>query len=617
MKYTNIKKRTVNKKKNNSFLVTPPQDYPWVVLSKALGALTDYLDSSFTAEVTSIIRRRDYQSYLGLSDVYGLHCITRTEEIDLAECRARLLIVGLLKKYQFPADTATLRANAIDKFVEAEAHCSTVNRTLKESPFGVPDEDIVGVRSIVASILGELPPGISSDAGCRHGPGSTTSNSSMETSSYFKYGDLPYRVTSRAVDHARALISSDPRWLGAIEDKYRSEKGIPKWAILNWEVFWSSILEVNDENKVTTVPKDGRTDRPIAIENNLNIMLQLGVDNYIRKRLRRFGCDLNTQDHNKTLAGLGSMDEYPYSTIDLASASDTVSLRAAKLLLPDEWYRYLCDLRSPYGRLPDGRRIRYSKLSSMGNATTFVVESLLFFAVALYGTRKTMGARYRYREHIAVHGDDIIIPTDCYPIVTRTLSTLGFIVNSEKSFRYGPVKESCGSDWYEGNMVRPVFLRRPPANVMDIYSDRNRLFRWFSLYFPELDNNMSRMELDSQMCYWLGRNPLLTGPVSDEDFASYWHSPTPTQSKRNSTYRTLSVVNSAKQVHGCNEFLVRKLMHPLLDLQPCLTRKPDEVRVGGSRFAVVNRRSRVTMIYRSFPDWESSYRVHRLARLEN
>jgi hypothetical protein len=612
MKRIKTKKKSHYRKGSNFYPIAPPKDYPWVILNSVSRALTDYLDDDLSTRLFSCIRRRDYSEYTALAGECGLQSISRTGLISKDAVRARLMVVSLVKKYQFPNDSVKLRDNAIRKFLEAESHCSRINQELKACPFDKPDPVIQELRALMYEILGELPDDITSDRGCRHGPGSTTSNTSTETSSYFKYGDLPYRVTSRAVVHARNLISSDPRWLGAVEDKYRRVNGIPPWRILDQDVFWDCILQTHDENKITTVPKDGQTDRPIAIENNLNVMLQLGVDRVIRSRLRRFGIDLNTQEKNILLSRLGSMGSFPYTTIDLASASDTVSLRAAKLLLPDEWYTYLCDLRSPKGRLPDGKSIRYSKLSSMGNATTFAVESLIFACITIWCVRRVLGRRYDYRKHIAIHGDDIICPTDCYPVVVRTLSHMGFIVNSEKSFRYGPVKESCGSDWFHGNMVRAVFVKKFPTSVVDLYSDRNRLFRWFCLYFPEIDFS----GIDDLYLRWLGRNPLFVGPCSDQEFSSYWHSPDPISRRVNSSFHTLSVVNKSVEVRGCNDFLVRKIMHPLTDF-PLLTRKPDEVRAGGSRFDVVKRQTKLAVVRRSFPDWEGCYRFHCLSAEDN
>ena len=87
-------------------------------------------------------------------------------------------------------------------------------------------------------------------------------------------------------------------------------------------------------NLVTTVPKNAKTDRIIAIEPDWNSFFQLGLGAAIRSRLQRVGLLLDTaQAENRRLALIGS-ETGEYATIDLKAASDTVSLGLCELLLP-------------------------------------------------------------------------------------------------------------------------------------------------------------------------------------------------------------------------------------------------------------------------------------------
>jgi hypothetical protein len=281
-------------------------------------------------------------------------------------------------------------------------------------------------------------------------------------------------------------------------------------------------FRIVEGNKITTVPKDARTERPIAIEPTINMMLQLAVDGYIRQRLKPWGIDLDDQSKNQKLALAGSirMDYCSPATIDLAMASDTVSLGVAKFLLPEPWFRYLCTIRSPVGRLPDGSRIRYSKLSSMGNGSTFAIESLIFGALLFGVTKCSLG--YYPKADVSIFGDDIIVPEGCARTLVQYLELCGFHINHEKSFLEGSVKESCGTDWYRGHSLRPVHLHDEPTVVGDIFSDRNRITRWLTLhgyYTSEV-----KTSIDSLFEKWVPERFLsVCGPVSDTEFDTYWH----------------------------------------------------------------------------------------------
>jgi hypothetical protein len=358
------------------------------------------------------------------------------------------------------------------------------------------------------------------------------------------------------------------------------------------------VIVLNDTNKVTTVPKDGRKDRPIAIENNLNVCLQLGVDSYIRKRLRRWGIDLDSQDKNIILSGAGSLNPDLAATIDLANASDTVSLRIAKMLLPSDWYDYLCDLRSPKGSYGTDT-FRYSKLSSMGNGTTFAIESLIFAAIT-YGVAVEYYGHFP-RKWIAIFGDDIVVPAAIANEVIYNLELCGFQVNTDKSFLSGHFKESCGADWFHGRNVRPVFLKEEPNTAKKLLNDRNRLFRYFSLYFPEVD-------FDDHFPFgkWFRTKPP-EGPCSDTEFDSYWHTPN-RGIWSNARYEYKSITTVPRAIYP-KDFLFRKIMAQLR-ATPTVDRysmyaSPSMRK--GSLFDVSSGKFSFRVSRRTCADWRTSY----------
>lgn len=200
-------------------------------------------------------------------------------------------------------------------------------------------------------------------------------------------------------------------------------------------------------NRVEFVPKSWKTDRTIACEPAGNLPLQLAFDTYCKSRLRRYGIDLSNQGRNQELAREGSITGR-FATLDLSMASDTLAFNTVAALLPAKWFRYLADVRSPFGRTPDGL-IKYAKFSSMGNGATFSLETLVFASACFAVGSKTF----------SVYGDDIIIEAELYPALVRFLRFLGFIPNVDKSYSAGPFRESCGVDSHAGIDITPFYLR--------------------------------------------------------------------------------------------------------------------------------------------------------------
>jgi hypothetical protein len=220
-----------------------------------------------------------------------------------------------------------------------------------------------------------------------------------------------------------------------------------------------------------TVPKKTDIDRCACKEPDLNMYLQKGVGSHIRKRLRRFGINLNDQRVNRALAARGAQDD-SLATLDLSSASDTITIGCVKALLPTEWFLYLNDIRS-HKVLVDGVYHRMEMFSSMGNGFTFELESLIFWALV----RTTL-----YFEGISgvvsVYGDDIICPSSGADMVSWVLHEFGFAVNLEKSFITGPFRESCGGHYHHHEDVTPFYLKRKATHLTDVIRVANQLRRW-------------------------------------------------------------------------------------------------------------------------------------------
>ncbi len=220
-----------------------------------------------------------------------------------------------------------------------------------------------------------------------------------------------------------------------------------------------------------TVPKKTDIDRCACKEPDFNMFLQKGVGSHIRRRLRRVGINLNDQSVNRSLARKGAVDS-SLATIDLSSASDTITIEAVRALLPEEWFLYLNDIRSHVVRVGE-EDVRTQMFSSMGNGFTFELESLLFYALtrsALYFTG-VPGI-------VSVYGDDIICPSEGYDQVSWTLREFGFSLNAKKSFATGFFRESCGGHYYGPEDVTPFYLKRKATHLTDVIRVANQLRRW-------------------------------------------------------------------------------------------------------------------------------------------
>jgi hypothetical protein len=210
-----------------------------------------------------------------------------------------------------------------------------------------------------------------------------------------------------------------------------------------------------ERNVITLVPKSWKTHRTIAKEPTHSLPFQLALDGFLKGKLRKWGIDLSSQRKNQEFARLGSIDG-SIATIDLEMASDTLSLNAVAWMLPPEWYQLFLSFRSSCYSAPWGTG-SYAKFSSMGNGYTFTLETLIFAAAC-----RAVGSR-----QYAVYGDDIALESDLVPSLVKLLNFLGFRVNDAKSF-YNPqsrFRESCGCDYYKGQLVTPFYLRECPKET--------------------------------------------------------------------------------------------------------------------------------------------------------
>jgi hypothetical protein len=226
-------------------------------------------------------------------------------------------------------------------------------------------------------------------------------------------------------------------------------------------------------NVMFTVPKNSDIDRCCCKEPDLNMFLQKGFGNQIRKLLKKQGVDLNNQSINREYARIGSVDG-SLMTLDLSSASDSVSTELVRRVLPFDWFHYLDLVRSPITEI-DGDNHTNEMFSSMGNGFTFELESLLFYSIA-----RATAYFGGWKGSISVYGDDIIAPAGMYDDLVSALSFCGFKTNPDKSFWEGAFRESCGAHWHSGRDISPFYIRGPFRTISDLILTLNQLTHWAS-----------------------------------------------------------------------------------------------------------------------------------------
>lgn len=171
---------------------------------------------------------------------------------------------------------------------------------------------------------------------------------------------------------------------------------------------------------------------------------------------------LDDQTLNAQCAFLGSVYG-TYATIDLSSASDSIANILARKVLPKCYYDAVerWNPKNISVSLKGTRQIIPRNIfQTSGNGSTFVLESVIFLAIALAATNYCSV----YRQDLMpprIYGDDIICDVRVVDTLYDFLDMLGFTVNRDKSFgnesRY---RESCGAEYWCGYDVATRYFPR-------------------------------------------------------------------------------------------------------------------------------------------------------------
>lgn len=379
------------------------------------------IDNNVISTISGYHRSRNLIKLASCSEIFdsALHSVD--------EWRFLRQIEAFFKKNVLFAAQDECFKRAEENFFLTESLCFETNRRLKEyvSHVHLLDEPIRSyiykMQHYIHNVLGDFHSFLEQLPSLIKVTSGATSTSNRRNSVPPLKIKRRYYATNHCVPYVRAVLS----YFGEYQHGIRRTRS----------------------NRIELVPKNWKTHRTIACEPEGNLPLQLAFDTWTKRRLRRYGINLRDQDNNKLLARHASVFN-DLATVDFSAASDTISFNTVSLIFPEDWLKFLCDVRTGCYRGVFGTGV-YHKFSSMGNGCTFCIETLLF-AAACYA----VGSK-----RFSVYGDDVIIESELLNEYTELTRFLGFRINVEKSYHQGPFRESCGGDFYHGIDVTPKYIR--------------------------------------------------------------------------------------------------------------------------------------------------------------
>jgi hypothetical protein len=402
------------------------------------------INSSFRRE-----RRGRLPRFLGgfFSRVFDPNSGALVDDPDIEAILAIRQLTLMFGKLEYPCTDARI-ASAMTAFVDCE-------KEVRKSDSEISEEDFRDFERMSALLFQSAFTRIDREIYYdrvipKHGPGSVAD-----------------RLTSNGKYRLRT-------WTDRLDSVFPATKYLIPNIHFRDELDQVNFLEPGSEMpvRVIAVPKTLKTPRIIAVEPACMQYMQQGILRLIREAFERdelldkvIGFD--DQTPNQVLACQGSLNGET-ATLDLSEASDRVSNELVRRMTSRwPWFsRALDATRSRRADVEGHGIIPLAKYASMGSATCFPVEAMVFTTLIFLGIERSLNVTLTRKDLkslsgvVRVFGDDLIVPVDHVHMVVNTLEAFGSRVGAAKSFWTGRFRESCGKEYFNGNDISIVRCRQ-------------------------------------------------------------------------------------------------------------------------------------------------------------
>lgn len=388
------------------------------------------------------------------------------------------------------ATKGDLEAKTFEKFLNVNTHMAAfmdidvplTDRIQSHTPFH--EKVLLRARALMRSTLGYIEEDEMYARG-RNSNGTSIGVPFSDTSNERKF-TFPITVTEKCAPLLSRCMLYNEELSNAVKEFNR-----------NYPI--GDMVEIVQGSRATTVDKTDKIRRMIAIEPTGNMFLQQGLMSILYDRMAAVGLDVRylPEDHRRR-AQVASITGRE-ATIDWTSASDCVSIGLLRWLLPPSWFDLLNKVRCDEITL-NGAQVPLNMFSTMGNAGTFPLETLVFWTLGKAVEMSQMPGNSLFPEwednevSVSVFGDDCIVRSEIASQFIETCQRYGFILNDEKSFYDGlpGFRESCGGDFLQGYSVRPFHLRGPTSDRLSslepwLYTIVNGLIPKYKSVFGSLN----------------------------------------------------------------------------------------------------------------------------------
>lgn len=418
--------------------------------------------------LSDALRQKEWSKFYGLAAELSKQSYESATETFVAS-----QFTLLVKKY--PWDPSLLGFDpegvAVKSFLTSNRRCGRINRKfdlIQEHPSSrdVFYRESGTMRNWIRSVIGSRPNYKRIFQQGDFGNGASIGVHGQATHILRKLSsEQAWSVGPGAVNHGFGVLLNNIHYL---ETVLEHKEGI--FCVDPVRAFEAYIdrITIVDYNILSFVDKTAETKRSIAVEPTISGLVQKGIDQELRGKLLAVNIDLSDQSRNQEFARQGSLDdsEDGFVTVDIRNASNSVASAPISYVFPHQWTDLLKRTRSPNYKYNNEVR-KYEMLCSMGNGFCFPIETLLFCAICVACGCGEPGVDF------TVYGDDIIIRKKHAPKVLSLLKHYGFSPNYDKTFLKGPFRESCGSDWYQGEDIRPCTLDYKLDSVQNVFKFLN------------------------------------------------------------------------------------------------------------------------------------------------